>query len=278
MDVAASLLEQISQGHYPEDSEVWPGLLPENPQAHRLAQAIRSVVNRQKQLEAETLARAQQKGSSTNSSTPSQDVPPSPSISQVTFTDGSTRLVSSMGSFVASDTADAIGLQSQVQLLKEQFAESERVRVSEAAEKGARIASLEAELAKSRQDIEDFLEALRKIGEVTKAVSKGDLSQKILIQAKGVEILELKSHINEMVDRLKFFAAQVTRVAREVGTEGRLGGQAELKDVEGIWAELTNSVNHMAANLVCLSVEEHALTIDNPSTLDRRSHDSRRTR
>ncbi|ORY75765.1 histidine kinase osmosensor [Protomyces lactucae-debilis] len=153
------------------------------------------------------------------------------------------------GSFVGTDAADTIGLQSQVRLLKEQFAESERLRVSDASEKGVRIASLEAELAKSKQDIEDFLEALRNIGAVTKAVSKGDLSQKILIQAKGVEILELKSHINEMVDRLKFFAAQVTRVAREVGTEGRLGGQAELKDVEGIWAELTNSVNHMAANL-----------------------------
>src|SRR5207245_3907660 len=86
------------------------------------------------------------------------------------------------------------------------------------------------------------------IAQVTTAVALGDLSQKITVDVKG-EILELKNTINTMVDQLSSFADEVTRVAREVGTEGKLGGQAEVKDVSGTWRDLTENVNFMASNL-----------------------------
>src|SRR3984893_4247396 len=86
---------------------------------------------------------------------------------------------------------------------------------------------------------------VRNIAKVTTAVAKGDLSQKITVDAKG-EILELKNMINTMVDQLNSFAAEVTRVAKEVGTEGKLGGQAEVKGVSGTWKDLTDNVNFMA--------------------------------
>ena len=89
---------------------------------------------------------------------------------------------------------------------------------------------------------------VRNIAEVTTAVARGDLSRKITVDVKG-EILQLKETINTMVDQLNAFAAEVTRVAREVGTEGKLGGQAEVKDVSGIWKDLTDNVNSMASNL-----------------------------
>ena len=89
---------------------------------------------------------------------------------------------------------------------------------------------------------------VRNIAEVTTAVAKGDLSKKITADAKG-EILELKNTINTMVDQLRSFASEVTRVAREVGTEGRLGGQAEVEGVAGTWKDLTDNVNSMAQNL-----------------------------
>jgi len=89
---------------------------------------------------------------------------------------------------------------------------------------------------------------VRNIADVTKAVAAGDLSKKITVDVKG-EILELKATINTMVDQLSSFAAEVTRVAREVGTEGRLGGQAEVGGVSGTWKDLTDSVNSMAGNL-----------------------------
>jgi len=89
---------------------------------------------------------------------------------------------------------------------------------------------------------------VRNIAEVTTAVAKGDLSRKITVQVRG-EILELKNTINTMVDQLSSFASEVTRVAREVGTEGRLGGQAEVEGVAGTWRDLTESVNSMAGNL-----------------------------
>jgi len=89
---------------------------------------------------------------------------------------------------------------------------------------------------------------VRNIADVTTAVANGDLARKITVDAKG-EILELKNTINTMVDRLNSFAAEVTRVAREVGTDGKLGGQADVKDVAGTWKDLTDSVNGMAANL-----------------------------
>jgi HAMP domain-containing protein/signal transduction histidine kinase/CheY-like chemotaxis protein len=89
---------------------------------------------------------------------------------------------------------------------------------------------------------------VRNIAEVTKAVAAGDLSKKITVNVRG-EILELKDTINTMVDQLSSFAAEVTRVAREVGTEGKLGGQADVRDVAGTWKDLTDSVNFMASNL-----------------------------
>ncbi len=89
---------------------------------------------------------------------------------------------------------------------------------------------------------------VRNIAEVTTAVARGDLSRKITVDVKG-EILELKNTINTMVDQLNAFAAEVTRVAREVGTEGRLGGQAVVPGVAGTWKDLTDNVNVMAANL-----------------------------
>ncbi|HEY6560330.1 MAG TPA: HAMP domain-containing protein [Polyangiaceae bacterium] len=89
---------------------------------------------------------------------------------------------------------------------------------------------------------------VRNIAEVTTAVAKGDLSRKITVDAKG-EVNELKNTVNTMVDQLRSFAAEVTRVAREVGTEGKLGGQAEVRGVSGVWQDLTNNVNLMASNL-----------------------------
>jgi signal transduction histidine kinase/HAMP domain-containing protein/CheY-like chemotaxis protein len=89
---------------------------------------------------------------------------------------------------------------------------------------------------------------VRNIAAVTTAVANGDLSKKITVDVKG-EILELKNTINTMVDQLNSFASEVTRVAREVGTEGKLGGQAEVKGVSGVWKDLTDNVNFMAGNL-----------------------------
>ena len=89
---------------------------------------------------------------------------------------------------------------------------------------------------------------VRNIAEVTTAVARGDLSKKITVEVKG-EILELKNTINTMVDQLNGFASEVTRVAREVGTEGNLGGQAQVRGVAGTWKDLTDNVNPMAANL-----------------------------
>src|SRR5437764_61207 len=89
---------------------------------------------------------------------------------------------------------------------------------------------------------------VRNIAEVTTAVATGDLSRKITVEVRG-EILELKNTINTMVDQLSSFASEVTRVAREVGTEGKLGGQADVHGVAGTWKDLTDSVNSMASNL-----------------------------
>ena len=89
---------------------------------------------------------------------------------------------------------------------------------------------------------------VRNIAEVTTSVAKGDLSKKITVDAKG-EVLELKNTVNTMVDQLNSFAAEVTRVAKDVGTEGQLGGQADVKGVSGVWKDLTDNVNFMASNL-----------------------------
>src|SRR5207249_89436 len=89
---------------------------------------------------------------------------------------------------------------------------------------------------------------VRNIADVTTAVANGDLSKKISVDVKG-EVLQLKDTINTMVDQLSSFADEVTRVAREVGTEGKLGGQAYVKGVSGTWKDLTDNVNAMADNL-----------------------------
>src|SRR5207249_5471633 len=89
---------------------------------------------------------------------------------------------------------------------------------------------------------------VRNIADVTTAVAKGDLSKKITVDVRG-EILELKQTINVMVDQLNGFASEVTRVAREVGSEGKLGGQAQVRGIGGVWKDLTDNVNFMASNL-----------------------------
>ncbi|HET9730090.1 MAG TPA: response regulator, partial [Acidimicrobiia bacterium] len=94
----------------------------------------------------------------------------------------------------------------------------------------------------------NLTDQVRNIAQVTTAVARGDLSKKITVSARG-EILELKDTINTMVDQLSAFAAEVTRVAREVGTEGRLGGQARVQGVSGTWRDLTHNVNQLASNL-----------------------------
>ena len=94
----------------------------------------------------------------------------------------------------------------------------------------------------------NLTDQVRNIAEVTTAVARGDLSRKITVDVKG-EILELKNTINTMVDQLNAFASEVTRVAREVGTEGKLGGQAQVPGVAGTWKDLTDNVNSMASNL-----------------------------
>jgi len=94
----------------------------------------------------------------------------------------------------------------------------------------------------------NLTDQVRNIAKVTTAVANGDLSQKITVDVKG-EILELKNTINTMVDQLRSFAGEVTRVAKEVGSEGKLGGQAEVKGVSGVWKDLTDNVNSMGSNL-----------------------------
>src|SRR2546426_10391236 len=89
---------------------------------------------------------------------------------------------------------------------------------------------------------------VRNIADVTTAVANGDLSRKITVDARG-EVLQLKETINTMVDQLSSFADEVTRVAREVGTEGKLGGQAQVEGVSGTWRDLTENVNYLASNL-----------------------------
>jgi HAMP domain-containing protein len=106
---------------------------------------------------------------------------------------------------------------------------------------------------------------VRNIAEVTTAVANGDLGKKITVDVRG-EILELKNTINTMVDQLNVFASEVTRVAREVGTEGKLGGQAEVRGVAGTWKDLTDNVNFMASQP------------DRPGPQHRRGDDRRRQR
>ena len=119
---------------------------------------------------------------------------------------------------------------------------------------------------------------VRNIAEVTTAVARGDLSRKITVDVKG-EILELKNTINTMVDQLNAFAGEVTRVAREVGTEGKLGGQAQVPGVAGTWKDLTDNVNFMASNLTgqVRNIAEVATAIAN-GDLSKQDHGRRSRR
>jgi len=114
-----------------------------------------------------------------------------------------------------------------------------------------RVATLERELWKHQKANEAFQKALREIGEIVTAVARGDLSKKVRMNTVEMdpEITTFKRTINTMMDQLQVFSSEVSRVAREVGTEGRLGGQARIVGVEGTWKELTNNVNVMASNL-----------------------------
>src|SRR5207253_106454 len=96
--------------------------------------------------------------------------------------------------------------------------------------------------------VSNLTNQVRNIVEVTTAVARGDLSRKITVDVRG-EILELKNTINTMVDQLNGFASEVSRVAREVGTEGTLGGETQVSGVAGTWKDLTDNVNSMASNL-----------------------------
>lgn len=115
----------------------------------------------------------------------------------------------------------------------------------------ARIDALEFQLSKSRDANKAFQRALREISYIVTAVAQGDLSKKVTVHQHEMdpEILTFKITINQMMDQLQLFSNEVTRVAREVGTEGTLGGQAEITGVEGTWRELTDNVNVMASNL-----------------------------
>ncbi|KAJ5032605.1 uncharacterized protein L3040_009202 [Drepanopeziza brunnea f. sp. 'multigermtubi'] len=114
-----------------------------------------------------------------------------------------------------------------------------------------RVASLERELKKHQQANEAFQKALREIGEIITAVARGDLSKRVQIHSVEMdpEITTFKRVINTMMDQLQIFSSEVSRVAREVGTEGILGGQAQISGVDGTWKELTDNVNVMAQNL-----------------------------
>ena len=156
---------------------------------------------------------------------------------------------------VINRTGDAM-LNTMVEQLRSFASEVTRVAREVGTEGRLGVQAVVPGVAGTWKDLTDSVNAMganltaqvRNIAEVTTAVARGDLSRKIMVDVKG-EILELKNTINTMVDQLNGFAAEVTRVAREVGTEGKLGGQAQVPGVAGIWKELTDNVNVMAANL-----------------------------
>lgn len=133
------------------------------------------------------------------------------------------------------------------QLLQQKQLQEQALNVLEV----ERVAALERELKKHQQANEAFQKALREIGEIVTAVARGDLSKKVQIHSVEMdpEITTFKRVINTMMDQLQIFSSEVSRVAREVGTEGILGGQAQIVGVDGTWKELTNNVNIMAQNL-----------------------------
>ena len=147
-------------------------------------------------------------------------------------------------------------INTMVEQLRSFASEVTRVAVEVGTEGRLGVQAVVPGVAGTWKDLTDSVNAMgtnltaqvRNIAEVTTAVARGDLSRKITVDVKG-EILELKNTINTMVDQLRAFASEVTRVAREVGTEGKLGGQADVPGVAGTWKDLTDSVNVMGANL-----------------------------
>ncbi|KAH6671403.1 two-component histidine kinase [Halenospora varia] len=139
----------------------------------------------------------------------------------------------------------------EYELLKQKCVDIQREQEETNRQELERVKTLERELKKHQQANEAFQKALREIGEIVTAVARGDLSKKVLIHAKELdpEISKFKKVINTMMDQLQIFSSEVSRVAREVGTEGILGGQAQIVGVDGTWKELTNNVNVMAQNL-----------------------------
>ncbi|KAH0558440.1 hypothetical protein GP486_004902 [Trichoglossum hirsutum] len=125
----------------------------------------------------------------------------------------------------------------------EEEVQEQRLKVKLAETEAERVAGLERELKKNQQANEAFQKALREIGGIVTAVAKGDLSKKVQIHSKEMdpEITTFKRTINTMMDQLQMFASEVSRVAREVGTEGQLGGQAQITGVDGTWKELTDN-------------------------------------
>jgi osomolarity two-component system, sensor histidine kinase NIK1 len=172
----------------------------------------------------------------------------------------------------------------QIDLLSSEIARQQHDQHNAFADGMEDIGSLKRELLKHQQANLAFQKALREIGTIITAVANGDLSKKVLIHAKELdpEITTFKKTTNKMIDQLQEFASQVTRLAREVGTEGRLGGQAVVPDVKGIWAELTNNgayptlaIFFRFANLCCS--QSDGREPDEPSSRDCRSYDCRRT-
>lgn len=141
------------------------------------------------------------------------------------------------------------------------------------------VGVLERELRKHQQANEAFQKALREIGGIITQVANGDLSKRVQIQATEMdaEIAAFKVTINTMMDQLEVFGSEVTRVAREVGTEGILGGQAQISGVHGIWKELTeNGKQSCTSDTSTLtgSSQCHGYELDRPSTRNRYSHES----
>jgi osomolarity two-component system sensor histidine kinase NIK1 len=176
----------------------------------------------------------------------------------------------------------------QIDLLSSEIARQQHEQHNAFADGMEDIGSLKRELLKHQQANLAFQKALREIGTIITAVANGDLSKKVLIHAIELdpEITTFKKTTNKMIDQLQEFASQVTRLAREVGTEGRLGGQAVVPDVKGIWAELTNNgtypmltiyVHHHAVTLIFLCSQSDGRESDKSSARDCRSHDRSRT-
>ncbi|KAI5858810.1 hypothetical protein BZA05DRAFT_14558 [Tricharina praecox] len=244
--------------------------LPGNdtPEKKELERELKSLVLRVRQLE----ARAASTNGQTFPETPNEFVPPASPFSMASV--GSNRHPSPVPLALtgrAGSPGSEVSHQSQLEYLqakckyheqeiqenkkklRDLIQETERVKTvpQVPADEASKIDRLQRELKKSQQANEAFSKALREIGEIVTAVARGDLTKKVTIHDVEMdpEITTFKNTINTMTDQLQTFASEVSRVAREVGTEGRLGGQAKIVGVEGTWQELTNNVNVMASNL-----------------------------